>query len=197
MKNNVKDENQLDERPYKVDRLSKIPAWLVILLLKYWAAAAAVFFGLIGGLDIHLDFSDKQEATAAEIMSNNIVIVVFLALILALFTNYLIRPVIRNIFNGRNGVYKYNMINIKGFLSFVLSLIYNLVISIILFFVVTFFGSKGWIWNPFGTTNYGIEPFSYGLFYIVVDFIFLFFKDLILYIIERIKYKRQTREGEI
>ena len=40
-----KKEKRIEEEfdPYKVDKLSKIPSWLIILVLKYWAAAAAVF----------------------------------------------------------------------------------------------------------------------------------------------------------
>ena len=47
-----KDKNEVvDIDPYKVDKLSKIPSWLIILILKYWAAAAAVFFSVIAGPD--------------------------------------------------------------------------------------------------------------------------------------------------
>lgn len=39
-----------ETNPYKVDKLSRIPSWLIILVLKYWAAAAAVFFMAAVGL---------------------------------------------------------------------------------------------------------------------------------------------------
>ncbi len=187
MKNKVKDEIQ-DERPYKVDWLSKIPPWIIVLLLKYWAAAAAVFFSAIGGIDIGLSFDDPEAA------NQDIVLIVIIGLTLALFMNYLIRPTVRMMNNRANNVYRYNMINIKGFLSFVLALIYNMLLSIILFFVVYFMGMHGWILNPMGGTNYGIEPFSYALFYIIVDFIFLFIKNVIVDIRVRIKYKKQATE---
>ena len=51
MSKKVKDEFD-GQKPYEVDKLSKFPSWLIFLLLKYWAAAAAVFFSVIGGLDI-------------------------------------------------------------------------------------------------------------------------------------------------
>lgn len=189
MKNKVKDEIQ-DERPYKVDKLSKIPPWIIILLLKYWAAAAAVFFSAIGGIDIGLSFDNAEEVP----FNQDIVLIVIIGTILSLFMNYIIRPTVRMMNNKKNNVYRYNMINIKGFLSFVLALFYNMLLSIILYFIVYFMGMHGWIWNPMGGTNYGIEPFSYALFYIIVDFIFLFIKDVIVDTRVKIKYKKQATE---
>ena len=59
------DQNNIDEinelNPYEVDKLSKIPSWLVIIFIKYWAAAAAVFFMAIGGLDIGVDLSQSGD----------------------------------------------------------------------------------------------------------------------------------------
>lgn len=184
MKKNVKDEEIQGEAPYKVDKLSKVPSWLVILLLKYWAAAAAIFFGT---MDSNINVEDGETAFATDFA-----LIVIIALFLSLFSNYIVRPVVRMMYNKRNNTYRYNMINVKGILSFVLALLYNFVLSIILYFVVVFMGIHGWIFNPFGSTSYGIEPFSYGLFYIVVDFVFLFIKNLIIYIVTRIKYKKQS-----
>ncbi len=48
-----------ETNPYKVDKLSRIPSWLIILVLKYWAAAAAVFFMAVGGISIGFDFSTE------------------------------------------------------------------------------------------------------------------------------------------
>ena len=44
MSKKVKDVSNEDINPYELDKLSKVPSWLIILILKYWAAAAAVFF---------------------------------------------------------------------------------------------------------------------------------------------------------
>ena len=68
MKKKKKAQDDIENlNPYQVDKLSKIPSWIIIAILKYWAAAAAVFFILIGGLDIGIDFSqieDQAHATA-------------------------------------------------------------------------------------------------------------------------------------
>lgn len=193
MSKKVKD-NLKEQNPYQLDKFSKVPSWLIILLLKYWAAAAAVFFSVIGGIDIGLDFSGVEtDAVNAFIVS--LKLIVMLALFIALFMNYLIKPVVRMMYNKRNNTYRYNMINFKGFFSFVVSLLYHLVLSIILYFITIFLASHHLVLDLFGTTGgSGIEPFTYALCYIVVDFVFLFIKNTISDIIVRRRYKKQMSE---
>lgn len=194
MKKNSKED--ISGKTNITDKLSKIPSWIIILLLKYWAAAAAIFFSVIGGVDIGLNFDTIKDATAGEIFAQDISLIVLIGLFLGLFTNYLVRPTVRMMNNRKNRAYRYNMINVKGFISFPISLVYNMTISIMLYFVIYFLGMHGLILNPFGMTNYGIEPFSYALYYIIVDFVFLFIKDSILDIRARIKYKRESQGVE-
>lgn len=193
MSKKVKD-NMQEQNPYKVDKLSKIPSWLIILLLKYWAAAAAIFFSIIGGLDIGIDIgSAETDSVSAAITS--IELIILIALFMALFINYLVRPVIRMMYNKRNNTYRYNMVNFKGFFSFVVCLIYHLVLSIILFFITVFLAEHHLILDLFGTTGgAGIEPFTYALCYIIVDFIFLFIKNVISDCIVRHNYKKQMTQ---
>lgn len=184
--------------PYQVDKLSKIPSWIIIAILKYWAAAAAVFFILIGGLDIGLDFSqieDQANATAQSSLELSFKIIVLITLGLTLIFTYIVRPIVRLLYNRRNNTYRYNMVNWKGFISFILNWIYMSFISFTLFFVVIYLGSKGLIPNLFGGANYGIEPFSYGLFFIILDTIMVLLKNLILNIYQRIIYRKQIRSA--
>ena len=90
--------------PYKVDKLSKIPSWLIILVLKYWAAAAAVFFTVIGGIDIGLDFSydNYQDLIASINMSEQIIL--FIGLTLALILNYAVKQIVIMLNNRRKQI---------------------------------------------------------------------------------------------
>lgn len=89
------------------------------------------------------------------------------------------------------------MINFKGFLSFLVSLAYYMLLSLIMYFVINLLSSKGLILDLFGTTKgIGIEPFSYALYFIIIDYIFVYIKNLIIYMTKRIRYKRQM-EGEL
>lgn len=192
MKKDVKEDIQ-GQAPYKVDKLSKIPRWLVFLLLKFWAAAAAVFFSSIGGLDVGLDFSNVNEQDPMAILNATIIAVIMIGLFLCLLMNYIVRPIARLMYNRRCNTYKYNMVNCKGILSFFLNFFYCMFLSIILCFVTYFLSMHGLVLDPFGTTGgQGIEPITYGLCFVVVDFIFLFIKNLIIYIYNRIKYQKQS-----
>ncbi len=186
-----KKENIDDLNPYEVDKLSKIPSWLIIFLMKYWAAAAAVFFTIIGGIDIGIDFSkDNYKDVVASInMSEQIILIIGFAI--SILLNYAVKQVVILLNNRRNNTYKYNLINQTGLLGFFLHLLYGIIVSFLLFFVISFLGYKGWIFNLFGNSDYGLEPFTYGLCFIIVDIICVLIKNLISNLIERIQYKRQ------
>ena len=118
MKKEVQDINDVD--PYKVDKLSKVPSWLIVLILKYWAAAAAIYFI---GMDTfiinwsesaNIEFVDDLAKLAYEIRQTIILSILF-GLFLAIFSNYIVRPFVRMMYNRRNNTFRYNMVNVKGF----------------------------------------------------------------------------------
>ena len=197
MKKEVQDINDVD--PYKVDKLSKVPSWLIVLILKYWAAAAAIYF--IGMDTIIINWSeqaniklDSDVDVMLYEMSQAVLLTILFGLFLALFTNYIVRPFVRMMYNRRNNTYLYNMVNVKGFKSFFLSLLYNMPLSFLLTVIVVWMGYYGLVLDPFGTTGgTGVEPFSYALVYIIVDTFCVFVKNVILNIHQRAKYKRQMR----
>ena len=185
-KNKVKDVN-FEGNPYEVDKLSKIPSGVLILVLKFWAAAAAVFFGTMDSCM----FSVSEETNGADSVLITLAMIVFIALLLSLIMNYAIRPIVRMAHNRRNNCFKFHMINIKGFKSFLLSLPYYFIISLILYHLTVFLGKHNLILNPFGNTSFGIEPFTYGLCFLVVDMTFVCIKNLIVSCINRYIYYKQ------
>ena len=149
----------------KKDFLSKIPGWVAVIFLKYWAAAAVVFFLTIGGLDVGLDYTVAATMTPAEIGSQSFKIVMLLALGMSLLFNYAVKQVVFMIHSRTSNVKILYLINMRGFLAFVLHFVYMLAVSLIMYFVITWLGSKGMIVNFFGNTNYGICRFL-SLFYL-------------------------------
>ena len=141
MNKKVKDESQQEQQNvYKMGAFSKLPSWFVSLLLKYWAAAAAVFFSVIGGLDIGLDFSSTPEDRISQLAADISTIVV-IGLVLALFMNYIVKPVVHMFNSSKDDTYKTLMVNQKGLLSFFIALGYNMLLSILLYIVITLFKS--------------------------------------------------------
>ncbi len=181
--------------PYETDKLSKVPAWLVIIFLKYWAAAAAVFFMIIGGLDIGIDFTSYEGATAQEVLGVSFQIIVLIALAMAVLFNYVIKQIVFMMHNRRRNTFKYNIINFRGFSAFLAYLVYMFIVSFILYFVTVFLSSRGWVFNSFGKSSSGIEPFTYGLCFIVVDGVFVVIKDIAVMIYQYIVYKKQLKDN--
>lgn len=197
MKKNKEKEIQ-DINPYEVDKLSRIPSWLVILILKYWAAAAAVYFTLIGGLSIGLDFTNWDIATTtADQLAQDEYVIYILTLGMAVILNYIVKPIVRLMYNRRNNTYKYNMVNGKGFLFLFVTIAYTFFLSVVLYFITIFLSEHHLVLDLFGTAdNQGIDPFTYALCFILVDFICLFIKNSIVSIYKRIKYNRQFKNLE-
>ena len=193
MKNN-KDVNNIN--PYELDKLSKIPSWLIIIFLKYWAAAAAVYFGLIGGISIGLDFSNWDDPTnLADKFAQDEIIILILAFALCLVMNYIVKPIVRLMYNRRNNTYKLNMVNGKGFVFLFVTFFYTLILSILLYFITNILSYYGLVLDLFGTTgSVGIDPFTYALCFLAVDSIFVATKNGINGLINRIKYKRLLEE---
>ena len=180
----VKDEN-MDFNPYEVDKLARVPSWIKILLLKYWAAAAACFL-LMGAWELGLNvFNDSPDVT--------IRLVILLGLFLTVLMNYPIRVIIRLMYNRRNNTYKFNMINMKGLKTLPLALVYNMAIAILIFVLnVSFLSKFHLVFDPFGTTDgTGIEPFTIALVYMLIDGICIIVKNIIVMIAQRVIYKRQ------
>ena len=186
----VKDEN-MEINPYEVDKLAKVPSWIKILLLKYWAAAAACFL-LFGISELGLNIYDEGEYAAVE---NNGRLILLLTVFFAIFMNYVVRVFVRLLFNRRDNTYRLNLINFKGFLSFVASLAYNFIMAILIYIIiVVVLAPHGLILDPFGTTGgIGIEPFTVGFIYLIIDGVFVIIKNLIVALYYRAKYYKQIK----
>ena len=193
-KTNTNEEIEIEELPGS--KLSKIPSWILITIVKYWAAAAAVFFIIIGGSDVGFDFTAVYE-DPRQILYVSGTIIILIALFMALFKNYVTKLLARSLYSRRDNTRRYVVYNQKGFSAFIFYLAYCFLMSLALFFVVTFFGYKGWIFDPFGTTGgLGIEPFSYALFYVVIDTVIIIIKNTVINIYNRIKYHKQMKNNE-
>lgn len=180
-----KDEQLQDStNPYKSDFLSKIPSWLKVLILKYWAAAAAVFFVGIGGQFLGLDWSKISETGSYWLaIEYGLRFFVLLVLFLALVMNYIVKFFTLMMHSSRDNCKRYLFVTRKGFLGFLLNLGYSLIVMIPIFMLTVFIAKYNLLPNLFGgNVEWGLEPFSMGLFYVVIDFIFVFFKNVIVHL---------------
>ena len=190
-------EDNVEINPYEVDKLAKVPSWIKILLLKYWAAAAASFL-LFGVSELGLVLYYANDDDEVFQVETNVKLILLLGLFFAIFANYVVRVFVRLMYNRRDNTYRLNLINFKGVLSFVASLAYNLVMAILVFVLnVGVLSKYGLVLDPFGTTGgIGIEPFTVGLLYIILDGVFIIIKNIIVMIVQRVQYKIQNRSED-
>lgn len=173
----------------KDDKLSKIPSWLKILLLKYWVAGATLYFFGMGGSFLW------QVSTDENINTYNLVIL--LAFGYALFMEYLQKPVIRLMRTNTDDTYYYNMINLRGAKSLFAHIFYSVLITFTAIPFSIFLSEHGLdrFFDPLDMTD-GFEPLTLSLVYILFDFIFLFIKNSIIGIYKRVRYKQQLRRQQ-
>ncbi len=192
MKKNVHDIDYTEMNPYELDKASRIPSWLIVLILKYWAAAAAVYFILFDYTFI--DYSRINSDDPVQNLAVSFIVIILVTLFLALFNTYIVRPYVRLMHNRRNNTFRYNMVNMKGFLAFLLNLLYMIPISLILTYITVWLGNYGLVLNLLDSGGSGIEPFTFGLWFVLVDGVFIIIKNLIIMDRERIKYNKQIKE---
>jgi hypothetical protein len=176
--------------PYQVDKFSKIPAGIILTFAKFWAAAAAVFFILIGGLDLGIDFS-KDTADVVEDMAISVRAIILVSLFLAILLNYGIKHLAHLMYSRRNNTKKWMTINLKGFFGFLAYLAYTIVCMIILYLIVSFMSYYKLVPSLLENGGMGIEPFSFGFYYIIIDGIFLLIKNYLVKLFQYLKYKKQ------
>ncbi len=194
-KKKVQDENiDINEyNPYEVDKLSKIPSVIKIIFLKYWAAAAAVFFMVVSNFIVDFSTFDEAEVDNYKL---DFVVILLIALGLAVLFIAAICPLVKLMNNRRNPTYKYNIFNLGGLWNLLFYLVYMFIVSFIVYMIYAFTFSAGLrLPNLFSEINYGIDPFTYGIFFIIVDGIFVLLKNLILYIYQRVYYQSHIKKG--
>ena len=195
--NNKKTNNSIDEikeinaNPYELDKFSKIPSWIKILFLKYWAAAAAVFFFLISNFLLDFTQFEEEGKQLSSNMTIDFAVLLFICLGLTLFFTYIVRPIVRFMFNRQNNTFKFNMVNIPGLWALPVTFAYMFIVSFAIYPIQFIFTVKWGInTNLFGQAA-GIDPFTFGLMFIIIDSVFLLIKNLFLMIYQRVTFKKQ------
>jgi hypothetical protein len=95
--------------------------------------------------------------------------------------------------NRRNNTHKWMVLNLKGFLGFLAYFLYSIVTMTIMFFIVLLFSYYKLVPSFMDKGGIGIEPFSYGLGFILVDGVFLVAKNYIVKLYQYLKYKKQIQ----
>lgn len=152
--------------PYSIDRFSRIPMWLKVLFLKFWLAGAVYYF--VGwGLFINTTYG----------LDETLVVGVILGAIIDVFINRIIRMMSRPGLNTE----KYIVVRYKGFFSFLVNILYGLLITLAVAYAYT--GINLAIIAIFHLASdaipVGVEPFGFGLLFYGFDSLSCWLRDLI------------------
>ena len=175
-----KNEEFQKQNPYQSDKLAKIPSWIKILLLKYWAAAAAFYFF----------------AVANPIAQNEDQYYVWVSFGLGIFLEYIVKTLVRFMKNSTDNTYRFNLINLKGVVSLLLNLVYSFVIVIPIMAITVLLQQHGISINLFGEYAVGIEPLMDGLIFLLIDAIAVLIKKLIIKGIKKYKFYKQEKKAQ-
>ncbi len=177
--------------PYASDKLSKIPLGIKIVFLKYWVAAAALFFFGIGNPII---ISAGQEYTAAQFLP----LYLSLSLGLGIFIDFIYKPLTNLMNSPQNPTKYYNLVNFKGVGGLLLNLLYSFIIMIPMVTILVFLAKHNINLDFLNQSDNkaAIEPFTGGFVYIALDLIVVSIKNLIVYIYKTKKYEAINKKNE-
>ncbi len=182
MKKEELDQNDI-ENYKKPNFLNKIPSWLKILFIKYWAAGAAFYFFGIGS---SLLWSSDDDS------NSTLFLYICLVLGYALVSEYIIKQLVRLMRTSRDDTFYYNMINVKGTKSFFLNLGYAFIVVLPCVYVCGFASAKGLI-SIWGSDVDGVDPLVFALVVTFVDFIYLFIKNSIMNYVKKHKFNKDNK----
>ena len=166
--------------PYKVDKFSRIPAWVKALFIKFWFAGCVCYFVMFG---LRINELDK---------------LVVLGAVLGLVVDVLVNPLFRYMESDKKEYNAYMMFPFpfKAFWTFFTNVIYYIIIIICVNYC--YFGLNELINLISGTQNelkLGVEPLLFGVFAVIIDMIFIGIKDGIVILIK--KRKNSNKEGTL
>jgi hypothetical protein len=141
---------------YLVDGLSKIPLWFKCQFVKYWCGCLAFFLTF---MTINLDFLDQ---------------IVILLLLFTLVTEYLSNLVIRQmaLIDKKANYYLPHLTNSKSVLSILFTFIYCLIITGLSLTVLIYWGNLGLPTIGIIISESYLDPFSFGILYLLFDYIY-------------------------
>lgn len=173
-----------EKRPYKIDFLSRIPASIKVLFIKYWVFGVICYF-FYWGLGYYIP--NLENLTLVVGIATGIILDIFVTSAFLYFESdkkefhpYLLVPVpFKKFWSLPINIVVYTG---EAFGVYGIYYLINRLIEI----------SKGL--EP-GTAPLSVEPLLYGLIALVIDVIIIAFKDLIIFIIRKIKNSTKAKNN--
>lgn len=173
---------QAEFDPYRRDKLSALPVWLKAIFIKWWFAGLVCFLFIWG---LQLDSLDSIWISG---------------LALGVMTDLFINPIFHFLESDKKEYDPYMMFPFpfKKYWTFFTNIIYYLVVIIGVY--GCYFGINHLI-NYISKTEYqtylGVEALLFGTFCVIVDMIFIGIKDLIVFLVKKIKNEKKEETADV
>lgn len=163
--------------PYKVDRFSRIPAWIKAIFIKFWFAGMVCYFVMMG-LKI----------------GNDLDRLVLVGAVLGVVVDVLVNPLFRYMESDRREYNAYMMFPFpfRAFWTFFTNLIYYIFVLVCVNFC--YLGLNELLNLIKGTTeviHLGVEPLLFGVITVACDMLFIGIKNVIVMLVK--KYKKSDK----
>lgn len=167
--------------PYKMGFLSRVPNWLKAIFIKFWFNGAVCFF-FIWGLSAYID--------------GTWTLVLITGLAMGIVTDILVNNIFRFTQSDERENDKWMMIPQKGFWTFFVNILYALFVVVLI--VLIYNGVNLLLIHAQNLSEtdvpFSVEPFSFGLIYLLVDLAFIWIKNLFVYLARRSKERKVASE---
>ena len=161
-------------KKYRSGVLSRIPMWIKALFIKFWFNGAVCFFFLWGLSMLIPNLWDQM-------------LVVGLAM--GVVTDLLVNNVFRFLAEEPHDNDKWMMIPQKKFWTLFVNIVYAM--AVFALEVLVYHLINVWLSPNEDSIVLGVEPFLFGLFYLIIDMAFIGIKNLFVKIVRDAKAKTQ------
>lgn len=169
--------------PYKMGFLSRVPSWLKALFIKFWFNGAVCFF-FYWGLGIYLTHVWD--------------LILVMGVAMGIITDIIVNNLFRFMQSDEREYDKWMLTPSKKFWTFFVNILYAG--AVMLAVVYTYEGinilvnaAQG---KPDTNVALGVEPFLFGLLYLIYDLAVIWIKNLIVWIVRKAKSKKAAKTEE-
>lgn len=157
--------------PYKIDKLSRIPAWVKAFFIKFWFFGAVCYFVNMG-LGVYV--GDALDILVIDGVLTGIVV------------DMLVNPIFRMLESDSKEYNYYIMFPFpfKAYWTFIANILYYVLVFIGVSFIYAFI-------NGVAKLGIYIEPILFGVFTLIVDMALIGVKDLIVYLVKKHKQNKE------
>jgi hypothetical protein len=157
--------------PYKLDKLSRVPAWIKAFVIKAWSAGMVCYLFLWG---------------LQNFISDSVLLALIDGIVMGVVVDVFVNPAMRFLQSDEKELDWYMMFPFpfKKYWTFFTNIIYYVIVNVGIVYIYLFIGT-------YISSEIGVEPLLFGVFNFIVDMAFIGIKDAIVLLVRKLKKKKR------